>query len=106
MFAAPGMPAIRGTFTLDFEDNGKCSFSLIPEDFSTAWQYANLPLVMGSLMGNSTSPNFDMQIDRMYLNQITIDSGLRFTFQIFSPIKITLCLPSPQDYRSVQAWYY
>ena len=38
-----------------------------------------------------------MQIDRMYLNQITIDSGLRFTFQIFSPIKITLCLPSPQD---------
>ena len=97
------MLAIRGNFTLHYEESGKYSMNLVPDDQILALQYANLPLVMGRFTGNSTNPVFEIEIEALYLNHISMGSrregslNLEFSFQIFSPIRVSYIPNDPVD---------
>jgi hypothetical protein len=64
------MPAIKGNFNLEFEDNGKYLMYLVPENLAEAFGYLNLPVIMGKFSGSSSNPYFEIEIDTIYLNEV------------------------------------
>jgi hypothetical protein len=103
IFAASGMPAIKGNFTLQFEDTGKYVMSLIPENQIDALKYVNLPVIMGKFVGTSSQPYFEIEIETIYLNNVHLGAEkggplkVDFSFQIFSPIKVLFTPMNPAD---------
>ncbi len=98
-YTAQGMPTIEGNFTLEFEDNGKYSMQLIPENLTNAVQYMKLPFTLGKFSGSSSNPYSKIEIDTIYLNSVKIGSkvGTHVSFQIFSPIKVSIIPQKSED---------
>jgi len=99
IFTVPDMPPIRGNFILQYENTGKYSISLIPENQREALRFLNLPVTIGRFSGTSNSPLYQLEIERIYLNNINLTSGkpIRFSFQIFSTIVISYFPLNPAD---------
>jgi hypothetical protein len=94
IFSAPSMPAIKGNFTLEFEDSGKYSMSMIPEDQIVAMKFTDSSLLKGSFKGTSSKPFFELEIETVYLSNVKMEAKegqslkMEFSFLIASPIKL------------------
>lgn len=97
------MPVIKGTFTLEFQDNGKSKLTFIPEDQKEGIKFTNMPVNSGNFSGLSSNPYFEIKIDKIYLTNVHFGAevgkplGLKLMFDIFSSIRIEYIPMKPDD---------
>ena len=69
--------------------------AIVPDDANAAMKYQKLPFIFGKFFGVSAKPSYEVEIETIYLSRFKLNSGagkppIALSFQIFSPIKVSV----------------